>query len=138
MSEGFKFKALSLICGLLLLATITTAQNNSDKLNFPEVEGWEKSETVVYPTKDLGYSVAYKSEEGGTVSIYVYDSGLKKIDDGIENKNVKNQLKKAEEEIKTISKAGYYDDVQLIKSETIKPIDGVNGKVKTLYSLLSF
>ena len=104
---------------------------------FPEVEGWEKGDVATYPTAELGYSVPYQSETGGIVTVYVYNGGLSRIADGIDDQNVKNEIKKAENDIKAYGEAGYYQNVKLIKSESVT-LGGISGTTKSLYSLFSF
>jgi hypothetical protein len=140
MRSVLKYTVFSLICGLFLMSSVALAQGNSaknSKIIFPEVEGWEMGDVTTYPTAELGYSVPYQSEDGGTVTVYVYNGGLKKIADGIDDKNVKSQIKQAENDIKTYGDAGYYDDVKLIKNETVT-LGGSSGTTKALYSLLAF
>ena len=112
----------------------TKAKSANKELVFPEIEGWEKSGKTQYPQSELGYSVNYESEEGGRITVYVYDMGMKKIESGVEDKNVVAQLNKAESEIKQIAELGYYDNVKKVKSETIT-LGGDDGKVKSLYTL---
>ena len=141
MRLGLKHTIFSIICGLFLMSSIVSAQTNSAKGNeivFPEVEGWEMGEITTYPTEELGYSIPYQSEEGGgTVTIYVYNGGLKKIADGIDDKNVKSEIKKAGSDIELYGQKGYYDNVKKIKDDTVS-LGGKDGKVKALYSLYSF
>lgn len=110
----------TVVCGLLLLTTVSFAQNNSaKKIVFPEVEGWEKGEINTYPTAEPGYSVPYQSDTGGIVTFYVYKGGFSKIADGIDDQNVKNEIKKAENDIQAYGKAGYYQEVKLVKSDSV-------------------
>ena len=135
MRLGFAYVALSTIFGLLLLSSVVVAQTNS--IVFPDVEAWEKGDKTTYPTAELGYSVPYQSETGGSVTIYVYNGGLGKIADGIDDQKVKNEIRKAEDDIKKYGDAGYYQDVKLIKSESAK-LGGKNGIARALYSLFNF
>lgn len=101
---------------------------------FPDVAGWEKSEIQKYPTEALGFSVNYESNAGGKVTIYVYNGGNKKIGDGVEDKIVVSELKKAKGEIQQIADMGYYENLKEVKSETIT-LGGAAGKLKSLYTL---
>lgn len=105
-------------------------------INFPEVEGWEKSDIQKYPTEEMGFSVNYQSRQGGRVTIYVYNGGNKKIADGADDKIVKDELKKAKSEIKQMSDLGYYENLKELKNETTTL--GANGKNRVLYALYNF
>jgi hypothetical protein len=122
----------AVVCGLFLLSSAAVAQ--SSNIVFPNVEGWEKGDVTTYPSAELGYSVPYQSETGGIVTFYVYNGGLGKIADGIDDENVKNEAKKAENDIKAYGDAGYYQDVKLVRTDSI----ALGGTTKALYSLFSF
>lgn len=141
-----KFTIFTIFCGLFLMQTVVSAQKDASKygkntqdleLTFPVIEGWEKGDTTVYPTPELGYSIAYQSEEGGTVTIYVYNGGLKKISNDITDKIVKSQMEQAKNDIKQYGKLGYYEDVKEVKSDTVT-LGGSSGKIKALHSLFTF
>jgi hypothetical protein len=136
MNVILKRTSLALICGLFLLSSFALAQSDA-KLVLPEVEGWEKGDVATYPSAELGYSVPYQSETAGIVTVYVYNGGLSKIADGIEDANVKAEIRKAESDIKAYGEAGYYQDVKLIKSDTAN-LGGSGGSTKALYALFSF
>jgi hypothetical protein len=114
--------------------TDTTTDN---KIIFPDIEGWVKGELVTYPTPELGYSIPYQSKEGGTITVYVYNGGIKSIADGVGDQNVITQMKNAENDIKKYGEMGYYENVKLIKSETVT-LGGNKGTTKALYSLFAF
>jgi hypothetical protein len=146
MGRILKFTIFTIFCGLFLMQTVVSAQNNTPKagkntqdleLTFPVIEGWEKGDTTVYPIPELGYSIAYQSEEGGTVTIYVYNGGLKKISSDIADKTVKSQMEQAKNDIKHYGKLGYYENVKEVKSETVT-LGGSSGKIKALHSLFTF
>lgn len=48
-------------------ATKAPARSKGEPLEFPDVEGWEKSETIKYPQRELGYSVNYDADGGNRV-----------------------------------------------------------------------
>ncbi|MCB1025543.1 MAG: hypothetical protein KDB79_14195, partial [Acidobacteria bacterium] len=135
MKLRFRQAIFSVICGLFLLLAAASAQNS--EIVFPEVDGWEKGEITKYPTAELGYSIPYQSETGGIVTFYVYNGGLSKIANGIDDINVKNEIKKAEADVKAYGDAGYYQDVKLITSKTVK-LGGDSGTTDALYTLLTF
>lgn len=105
------------------------------KVEFPDVDGWEKSDVTTYPTAALGYSVGYDSPEGGRVTFYVYKGGLEKIPESLTGP-VADQMKNAKAEIAAVADAGYYQNVREIRSGTIT-IGGAEGKeaLYTLYTL---
>jgi hypothetical protein len=110
----------------------TVPQNNSGIL-FPEVEGWKRSEKVIYPVVGLGYSYNYDSSNGGRVTIYVYDKRLSTIPDGVNNSAVKDEFKETKDGLKSIMKSNGVE-LKETRSETIT-LGGSNGKVKSLYAL---
>lgn len=130
----------TLLFCLLLTAVSVSAQKDGDKnlsITFPEVDGWEKGDVTTYPIPELGYSVSYQSEEGGKVTVYVYNGGNKKIADGIEDKIVKKQIEQAAGDIEAFGERGTYQNVKKIKDDTVT-LGGANGKVKALYKLYTF
>ena len=104
------------------------------EVEFPEIEGWEKSDVQKYPTEALGYSINYESREGGRVTVYVYDAGLKTIPNDITSNVLKNEINKAKGEIQAVAKRGLYQNVKEVKDETTT-IGGKTGKIKALHSL---
>lgn len=145
MRSIFKITLFTIFCGLFLMQSAVLAQKDSTagspnedlEIQFPVVEGWEKGDTTVFPSPELGYSIGYKSEEGNIVTIYVYNGGLKKISDDINDKVVKSQMEKAKNEIKQAGKLGYYDKVKEVTSDTVM-LGGSSGKLKTLHSQFTF
>ena len=142
MRSIFKTTIFVILCGLFMMQSDVSAQKskqgvNDKELKFPVVEGWEMSEKTVYPTPELGYSVAYDSELGGTVTIYVYNGGLKKIPDSIEDKILTSQMDQAKSDIKQYGKLGYYENVKEINNGTVM-VGGLSGKVKALHSSFNF
>jgi len=116
---------------------ITPPLTKESEIEFPDVDGWEKIGIRKYPTAELGYSVGYQSEEGGTVTVYVYNAGLKNIPSDITGKTVKSEIERAKNDIHQLGKADYYQDVKELKNDTVT-LGGTAGKVKALHSLFSF
>lgn len=161
MRSIFKFIILTVFCSLFLFQMDVSAQSgrpgkpdSPDKTNkvdkpvmpvtpkkfdgeFPDVDGWEKDEIYTYPTSALGYSINYESEEGGRVTIYVYNGGMKNISDDANDSTIKGEIARAKSDIITLGKQGYYDNVKEIKSGT-QTLGGASGKVKVQYVLLSY
>lgn len=107
------------------------------KINFPEVEGWEKDDIQNYPTPALGYSINYESEDGGRVTVYVYNGGRAKIPNDVSHKVLKDEINKAKSEIYQVEKLGHYKNVKEVKNRTMV-LGGEAGKVESLHILFSF
>lgn len=134
MRLKFKYTIFAVFCCLLLMSSGVSAQS---EIEFPEIDGWEKGEVRSYPTAELGYSIPYQSETGGTVTIYVYNGGRSKIADGIDDKYVKSEIENAKSDIKAAGENGAYQGVKKIKDGTVT-LGGADGSVKALYSLFNF
>lgn len=145
-----KLTAFVMFSGLFLMQTTALAQKDQTtgpgkgssssydlKIEFPEIDGWDKGEIQKYPTAALGYSISYQSEEGGIVTIYVYNAGQSKIPDDLNDIILKNELDKAKNDIIQAGKAGYYENVKELKNDTVN-LGGTSGKTKSLRSLFSF
>lgn len=159
MRSILKYTVFTIFCGLFIMQAVVTAQDKSTqtspdkadktakpvtprvdkelKVEFPDIDGWEKSEITKYPTAALGYSIGYNSPEGGAVTVYVYNGGMKNIPDGATDNTVKSELERAKGDIRQAGKMGYYEDVKEIKNDTIT-LGGATGKVKALRSLFNF
>lgn len=103
-------------------------------VNFPDVDGWEKSEIQKYPTEELGFSINYESETGGRVTIYVYNGGKKNIPDDVSDKIIATEFGNAKNDIRKIADMGYYQNVKEAKNDTVT-LGGTGGKVKALRAL---
>ncbi len=107
------------------------------EIAFPDIDGWEKGEVKRYPRKELGYMVNYESREGGRISVYVYNPGLKKIPDGVKSRAVKKELKNAEQGIYVFGERGYYENVKKVKQDTVS-FNGRSDGIQSLRSLFNF
>ena len=101
-------------------------------VEFPTVSGWTMSPKHVYPTPDLGYSVAYGSPQGGSVTVYVYRGGQKAIPNNLSGV-VAAEMNQAKSDVQTLVDRGSYEYAKLQRSETID-LGGANGRVKALYA----
>jgi hypothetical protein len=115
----------------------TSKRPGGEEIEFPEIDGWNRGDIRTFPDRALGYSIGYESEDGGTVTIYVYNGGLKNISSDINDKAVKAEIDRAKNEIVQIGKMGIYEGVKEIKSDTVT-LGGSGGKVKALRSLYYF
>lgn len=152
MKTILKLAVLVMFSGLFLMQTTALAQKDKPtgsgkgsgsgnsyelKIEFPEIDGWDKGEIRTYPAAELGYSIAYQSEEGGTVTIYVYNGGLTKISSDLNDKVIKDEINRAKNEIIEVGKMGVYKNVKELKNDTVT-LGGTSGKTKALRSLFSF
>ncbi len=164
MISKLKYTLFAVFCSLLLMAVAASAQpKNQDKsdkstktdksagktkpdnsvadkkseIEFPDVDGWERSKAEKYPSAELGYSLAYQSEDGVAVTIYVYNGGLKKISSDITDNTLKSEMEFAKGGIKQFGEAGIYQNVKEVKSDTVT-LGGTSGKVKALHSIFTF
>lgn len=113
------------------------SRSKNEGIEFPEIEDWDKGSITTFPDAALGYSIGYQSEEGGRVTIYVYNGGLKSIPSDINSEVIKEEIERAKSEIFQIGKMGLYQGVKEVKFETVT-LGGAKGKVKSLRSLLYF
>lgn len=109
---------------------------NTTILEAPEVDGWERGDKQTFPTAELGYSYGYESEDGGRVTLYVYNGGRKSIPSELTG-IVNQELQQAKSDIKAYEEMGYYKDVKMEKDETIT-LGGSPGKVKALHTFMTF
>ncbi|NNE66355.1 MAG: hypothetical protein HKN33_07290 [Pyrinomonadaceae bacterium] len=114
-------KALILIsvCLLCLVPGVSGQPENGDEnqaaIDFPEVEGWIKGEVKKYSPAELGYSIGYRSNIGGIVTVYVYDKGLKGIPDGPYSNQVSTEIITAKNEIRSLLERGVYGAARFTK-----------------------
>jgi hypothetical protein len=114
-----------------------TSGATNEGIEFPEIKDWERDSITTFPDPALGYSIGYESDEGGRVTIYVYNGGLKKIPQDINEKVIKEEIERAKNEIIQIGKMGIYQGVKELKNDTVT-LGGASGKVKALRSLFYF
>ncbi len=103
-------------------------------LFFPEVEGWERSERTTYPDANLGYSYGYQSQEGGTVTVYVYNGGNRSIADDLNDKVVRGEFERAKNDVLMVGKAGVYQDVKVVRSS----VETIGTSTKCHFGVLTF
>lgn len=108
--------------------------NDELEIDFPDVEGWERSDPYRYP-KGLGYSVQYDSVGGGRITIYVYNGGRKIIANDLSGE-VKDEMGRAKSEIFAMEEMGYYENVKEMKSDAVT-LGGNAGKVRVLRAVFS-
>ena len=106
-----------------------------ERLQFPEVEGWELGEKVALPTGEEGIVVNYDSPTRERVTVYVYRRGIE-VPDKLTG-FVKEEFEGARGAIRTVAEAGMYTDLKESKSETSN-VGGAAGKVKSLHTQMTF
>jgi hypothetical protein len=112
-----------------------TAKMATANLKFPEIDGWVKGESVGMPYDQMGMVVPYNSKNGASVTIYVYNRGLKDIPATL-TASVKDEFDGARKSLFELEKMGLSSNVKEIKSETSK-LGGDSGTVSSLYALFS-
>lgn len=129
----FRSKTAAILIMILASAVAALGQTHSERIDFPEVEGWEREAPSVYPQPELGYSVSYLSEDGGNVTVYVYNGGRSKIADGHDNKEVKNELRNARADVDKFVDLGYYEKAETVKSDVVT----LGGKIKAAREVIA-
>ncbi|MDB5319326.1 MAG: hypothetical protein JWN40_957 [Phycisphaerales bacterium] len=131
------------IIALLLLAIAPTLRadpnqppaDNAPKLDFPKVEGWEKTDIRPLPAESGGgYSVAYSSAEPRIViTIYVFNRGLARIDDNLTSPAIQEEFASAKDAIQEATRRGIYKQAK--EEESGQATLGTDkSTVKTLYA----
>ena len=82
------------------------------KVKFPKKLGEYKRGKLTRYDDNLGYSLGYNHEHSA-VTIYVYNSGYKNIDSGVEDPNTIETFKAAKKDITTLQAAGLYKDMKV-------------------------
>ena len=89
------------------------------KIEFPDVKGFTRGKTTVFPQAELGYALGYNAP-GLTVTVYVYNAGRKTIPDGAKSDAVAEEMKGTVKALEDARKAGYYTSVKEVgKEETV-------------------
>ncbi len=65
-----------------------------------------------YDKKELGYDITYRSGSGATLNLYVFDAGLKNIENGKNGKDLKVLVEQAVGDVRQVEKLGYYKNVK--------------------------
>lgn len=113
----------------------TAAADNAPKLDFPKVEGWENSGDRPLPAESGGgYSVAYSSVKPRIVmTIYVFNRGLKKIDNNLSSPQVQEEFNTAKAAVQEAARRGIYKEAKEEESGPATLGDEKSG-VKTLHA----
>jgi len=82
-------------------------------VDFPEKIGDFAADTrKEYSGKALGYSIRYRSSRGATLDLYVFDAGLKNIEDGKSGRDLKTLFDQALGDVRHVEKLGHYKNVK--------------------------
>ena len=75
-------------------------------MDFPDVEGFTRSEPKHFPNPAGSYLVSYAAKQNLWVNVYVYNSGLERIPEGASSGVVKEEIKLVEEGLKELKRQG--------------------------------
>lgn len=141
MFSKFKITVFTIVCGIFLFSSIAFGQktdqplkpsptpvSKKSKIEFSDIEGWEKS---IAADSDDEYIVNYDSETSGRVTIYVYNRGLEQIPSGVTDKLIVEEFEGAQAAVMQLADLGIYENVKQEKNETIN-LGGASGKLKSL------
>ena len=81
------------------------------KLELPEVEGWRRGSKRPLPPEDGAFSVAYDSDDGIAVTVYVYTRGHRDIPSGVKSDLIRKEFAGARESIHEAKRLGLYKSV---------------------------
>jgi hypothetical protein len=104
-----------IVCASWLVAQ-TGAGEVGERLNLPKVDGWKAGSERPIFGEDTGYSVGY-SGQGVTVTVYVYNRGLKSVPDDLTAKEVQQEFELVKEAVQEAKSRGIYEDVKELKSD---------------------
>ncbi len=80
---------------------------------FPEQIGdFAAAKRNEHTGKGLGYDILYRSDSGAMLNLYVFDAGLKNIEDGKSGKDLKVLFDQAVGDVRQVEKLGYYKNVK--------------------------
>lgn len=102
---------------------------------FSEIPDFQRSKLHTYSHPSLGVSVDYHSKAGLKATIYIYNLGIEKIPEGIESKAVKDQMKKATQDVFAAQKQGHYESVLQLSSGTLELGTSSEKKNKTFSAM---
>jgi hypothetical protein len=95
------------------------------KITWPEIDGLTKI-VEVSPKAGSGYTVIY-TVKGFKAEATVYNRGLKKIPDGPDSPEVRDQVKNMADGLERIRKQGFYTSVKELGTEETVRLGGPDG-----------
>src|SRR4051812_43970413 len=107
----------------------TGGAKKSDKkepdLWFPEVEGWERRDREKLPGGGFVVNYRLKSKvDRGVMTIFVYDHGLEKVPDDLNDVVVLADLIAAKNAVQSMQRRGGYDEVKEEDKGTVSTLGG--------------
>ena len=81
------------------------------KMEFPEVEGWRHGEKRPLPSETGAFSVAYNSDNGIAVTVYVYTRGHRDIPPGVNSDLIRKEFADSKAGIQEAKRLGLYKSV---------------------------
>ena len=105
---------------ILLADQIDENSDAEPAFKLPDVKNWQRGEIRGLPADDSGFSVAYDSRSGGTVTLYQYTRGETDIPDQLGFSGVKREFNDAKDSISAAAKMGIWDSAKELSSKTIK------------------
>lgn len=85
----------------------------------PDVKNWQRGEIRGLPADDSGFTVAYDSRSGGTVTLYQYTRGETDIPDELGFSGVLREFNHAKGSIADAAKMGIWDSAKELSSKTV-------------------
>jgi hypothetical protein len=110
--------ALIALFAVVLPAAADDPKLPGPKIEWPEVKGFTRGKTQVFPQTGLGYSISYDAPKLA-VTAYVYDKRLPKIPDGVKSDVVKAEMKQAAADLELARKRGLYTAVKEVGKEEV-------------------
>jgi hypothetical protein len=90
-------------------------------IEFPDVEGWTRSEPEALPQEDHGFTVLFDHPSGVFVTFYQYTRGLEKISEDLKQDPVQDEMRRAKTGIQQAVELGQWDGAKEADSG-IKPL----------------
>jgi hypothetical protein len=111
-----------LLLGVLASSTVTAQgpTRGGVKMDFPDVEGFTRSEPKHFPNPTQGYLVSYAAKQDFVVNVYIYNSGLQRIPDGASSDVVKQEIKLIEEGLKELKRQGAYKSYTELAGDEVR------------------
>lgn len=113
----------------------SSANSNAElKFEFPEVEGWQRSEITRSPMGDIAN---YDSAEGGRITVYFLQNVLKEIPKEERREVLEAEMEGAKFGIMQVGKLGLYKNIEEGRTETFL-IESKGEKINAMYALFYF
>ncbi len=87
---------------------------------------------VSYENKELGASIGYNDSEGTALTLYLYDLGVEKIEEGITSPVVNMAREMAMKDLQTVAGQGYYRNIKLLSDGSFKITSANSGVISNI------